>query len=215
MTNGKWPGSCTLTGQAATDNILDSMSNIKLNRKEIELANGKVMLRPYRLRDTDETCRAIRESLAELTPWLPFVHKDYSLKESRAWIKKRPEDWKKGIAYDFAIFDSADGSYLGGCGLNKIERENHRANLGYWVRTSRMGQGVAPSATLLLAKWGFQELSLKRIEILVATDNKRSLRVAEKAGAQREGILRNRLLIRDKAYDAVMHSLIPQDLAKV
>jgi len=49
----------------------------------------------------------------------------------------------------------------------------------------------------------------------VATGNTRSLRVAEKAGAQREGFLRNRLLIQDKAHDAVMHSLIPQDLANV
>jgi len=35
---------------------------------------------------------------------------------------------------------------------------------------------------------------------------------AEKAGATREGILRNRLVVRDKVYDAVMFSLIPGDL---
>jgi RimJ/RimL family protein N-acetyltransferase len=191
------------------------MSSGKVMRKDIVLTDSSVLLRPYRLSDADETYRAIRESLAELSPWLPFAHKDYSIKESRMWIKKRPGEWKKGIAYDFAIIDARDGSLLGGCGLNNIDKENRRANLGYWVRTSRMGQGVAPSATLLLANWGFKELSLKRIEILVATGNKRSLRVAEKAGAQREGILRNRLLIHDKAYDAVMHSLIPQDLAKI
>jgi RimJ/RimL family protein N-acetyltransferase len=191
------------------------MSLGKVMRKDIVLTDSSVLLRPYCLSDADEVYKAILESLAELSPWLPFAHKDYSIKESRTWIKKKPGEWKNGIAYDFAIIDARDGSYLGGCGLNKIDRENRRANLGYWVRTSRTGQGVAPSATLLLAKWGFKELRLKRIEILVATGNKRSLRVAEKAGAQREGILRNRLLIRDKAHDAVMHSLIPQDLAKV
>ncbi len=184
-------------------------------RKDIVLTDSSVLLRPYRLNDADEVYKAVLESLAELSPWLPFAHEDYSIKESRAWIKKRPEDWKKGTAYEFAIIDAGDGSYLGGCGLNGVDKENRRANLGYWVRTSRMGQGVAPSATLLLSGWGFKELKLKRIEILVATGNTRSLRVAEKAGAQREGILRNRLLIRDKAHDAVMHSLIPQDLSKI
>jgi ribosomal-protein-serine acetyltransferase len=191
------------------------MSLGKVMRKDIVLTDSSVLLRPYRLSDADEVYKAVQESLAELSPWLPFAHKDYSIKESRAWIKKRPEEWKKGTAYEFAIIDARDGSYLGGCGLNGVDKENRRANLGYWVRTSRMGQGVAPSATLLLAKWGFKEISLKRIEILVATGNTRSLRVAEKAGAQREGILRNRLLINDKAHDAVMHSLIPQDLAKI
>ena len=198
-----------------TDNIVDSMSNIKLDRKKLKLTDGKVTLRPYRLSDADETYQAIRESLAELSPWLPFAHEDYSIRESRDWIKKRPGEWKKGISYDFAIFDAVDRLYLGGCGLNNIDKMNRRANLGYWVRTDRTGQGIAVAATMLLAKWGFEVLKLNRIEILVAVENQRSLRVAEKVGAKREGILRNRLLIRDKAHDGMMHSLIPQDIAQV
>jgi RimJ/RimL family protein N-acetyltransferase len=190
------------------------MSDNNLNRKEIELTDGRVLLRPYRSSDADATYKAIRESLAEISPWLPFAHKDYSIKENRAWIKKRPEEWKKGTSYEFAIFDAKDGTLLGGCGLNGIGHENRQANLGYWVRTSHTGRGVAPAATLLLAKWGFAAVKLVRIEILVATGNARSLRVAEKVGAKREGVLRNRLSIHDKAHDAVMHSLIPGDIAQ-
>jgi RimJ/RimL family protein N-acetyltransferase len=74
---------------------------------------------------------------------------------------------------------------------------------------------VATAVTLLLAKWGFKELKLNRIEIVVATDNQRSLRVAEKVGAKCEGIQRNRLIVRDKPHDGMMHSLIPQDMAQV
>jgi len=65
---------------------------------------------------------------------------------------------------------------------------------------------------LLVARFGFDELKLRRIEIVAAINNKASQRVAEKAGATREGILRNRLVVRDKVYDAVMFSLIPGDL---
>jgi ribosomal-protein-serine acetyltransferase len=182
----------------------------RINR-EITLSDEKVMLRPYRLSDADETDKAIHESLAELSPWLPFAHKDYSAKENRAWIKQRPKEWDKGNAYDFAIFDAKDGSYLGGCGINHVDYDNLLANLGYWIRTSRAGQGAAPAAARLLAEWGLKRLGLKRIEIVVATGNSRSQSVAEKAGARREGILRNRILVRDKTYDAVMFSLIPHD----
>src|SRR3990172_4536404 len=106
-----------------------------------------------------------------------------------------------------------DGSYLGGCGLNGIG-EYKFANLGYWVRTSRTKQGVATAATLLLARFGFDELKLNRIEIVVATGNYASQRVAEKAGATREGVLRNRLILKGKpVVDAVMFSLIPKDLS--
>lgn len=75
-----------------------------------------------------------------------------------------------------------------------------------------MGQGIAPAATRLLAKWGFEAVKLIRIEIVVNTANQRSLRAAEKAGAKREGVLRNRLYLQDKAHDAVMHSLIPGEV---
>jgi len=169
-------------------------------------------LRPYQNNDTDELYQAVRESLAELMPWLDFAHKDYSIKETRTWLKTHPGAWKDGLAYDFAIFDTGDGSFLGGCGLNRIDNFNKRANLGYWVRTGRAGQGVAATATLLLARFAFKELSLKRIEIIIATENKRSLRVAEKVGALREGTLRNRITISDRVHDAVMFSLIPGDI---
>ena len=52
---------------------------------------------------------------------------------------------------------------------------------------------------------------MNRLEILAAVDNIASQRVAEKAGAIREGIMRNRLVIHGKLYDAVMFSLIPGD----
>jgi RimJ/RimL family protein N-acetyltransferase len=201
-----------LTEYAVKDNILDIMKDIKLDRKKVKLTDGKVTLRPYSLRDSKESYQAIKESAAEISLWLSFAHKDYSLKENRAWVKKRPADWKKGKTYEFAILDAGDGKIIGGCGLNGIDHLNRRANLGYWVRTSHAGRGVATASTLLLAKWGFEVLKLTRIEILVATGNQRSLRVAEKVGAKREGILRNRIVIYDKAHDAVMHSLIPGEV---
>jgi ribosomal-protein-serine acetyltransferase len=188
------------------------MSDDKLDWKKTELTDGNITLRPYHPRDIKATYQAIRESLADLSPWLPFAHRDYSTEESRDWIKNRPKDWKKGVAYEFGIFDAADGTTLGGCGLNAIDKIDHRANLGYWVRSSRTGQGIATAATRLLAKWGFEKLKLKRIEILVAVSNRRSLRVAEKAGAKREGVLRNRIDINGTSHDAVMHSLIPGDI---
>ena len=137
--------------------------------------------------------QAVRESIKEVGAWLPFAHEDYAIKESKDWMKKQSKEWKKGDIYDFAIFDAKDGTFIGGCGINAISKICTHANLGYWVRTSRMGQGVAPAATRLLAKWGFDVLKLNRIEIVVAVGNESSLRAAAKAGAKREGVLRNRL----------------------
>ncbi|MEE8353937.1 MAG: GNAT family protein, partial [Dehalococcoidales bacterium] len=113
---------------------------------------------------------------------------------------------------EFTMNDPTDGSFIGGCGLNGINRVNGTANLGYWVRTGWTRRGVATAATLLLAEFGIRHAGLTRIEILTATGNRASRRVAEKAGATREGVLRNRLLVHGKLHDAVLYSVIPGDL---
>ncbi len=111
-----------------------------------------------------------------------------------------------------ANVQAQDEQFLGGCGLNQINRVNRFANLGYWVRTSQAGHGVATAAARLLAQFGFGELKLSRLELVIDVDNQASQRVAEKLGAFREGVLRHRLFMHNQTRDAVMYSLIPRDL---
>jgi ribosomal-protein-serine acetyltransferase len=183
------------------------------SRKETFLTDGTISLRPHRREDAEAVYEAARESLADMYPWMPWAHKDYSFKESRQWMKKGPHEWKKGTAFDFAILDARDGSFLGGCGINRIDFAHRWANLGYWVRSSRAGKGIAPAATILLARWAFEKLGLLRIEIAAAAGNSRSRRVAEKAGAKFEGMLRNRFYLYGQSHDAALYSLVPGDLA--
>ena len=141
---------------------------------------------------------------------MSWCHLDYAIEESRSWVETRAEAWAQGVEYDFALIDSTQDTLLGGCGVNGLNHAYRFANLGYWVHTSRTRGGLATAATRFVATFSFSQLDLVRIEIVVAT-NTASQRVAEKAGATREGILRNRLLVRDQVHDAVMFSLIPSD----
>jgi RimJ/RimL family protein N-acetyltransferase len=181
----------------------DYMDKIRLTGKDITLI-------PYDIKHAEQLTAAARESVAEVSPWLPWCHTDFTIEESKNWIELCTKTWNDGSAYQFVITDSRDGSYLGGCGLNQIRPMDKVANLGYWVRSSRVKHGIATAATLLLADFGFKELKFNRIEILAAVENKASQRVATKAGALREGILRNRLLLHGAVHDAVIFSLIPQ-----
>jgi ribosomal-protein-serine acetyltransferase len=67
---------------------------------------------------------------------------------------------------------------------------------------------VATAAVQRLRNWGFGHTALIRIEVVIAIGNRASLRVAEKAGATREGTLRSRLLLHGTAHDAPMFSFI-------
>jgi RimJ/RimL family protein N-acetyltransferase len=174
-----------------------------------ELFDGTIRIRRYRPDHIPLLFEAARESVSEMfTRWMPWCHPHYTREESSAFVLSCEEAWRTGEEYGFAILDYASGAFLGGVGLNQLSREHGFANLGYWVRSSEMGRGVAVAATLLAARFGLEDLGLNRIEIVIAVDNKRSQRVAEKAQAKREGILRSRLLIGDQLHDAIMYSLI-------
>jgi len=156
---------------------------------------------------------AVRESIPEVSQWLGWCHPEYSIEETREFLRSREEKAEGDEWYSFGVFDRDDSQFLGGVGLNFINRVHQVGNLGYWVRTSATGKGIASRASKLVARFGFEELGLHRIEIVAAVPNIASQRVAEKIGAVREGVLRKRLLIRGESEDAVMFSLVQEDLS--
>ncbi len=142
-------------------------------------------------------------------PWCPS---EFSKQHLRPWIEPRATAWADGTEFDFTVFDEHDATVLGVCGFNNINRTHNFANLGYCVRTSQTGQGVATVATRLVAECGLTQLGFTRLEIVAAVDNIPSQRVAEKVRATREGVERNRYVVHGTTHDAVMYSLIPDDL---
>ena len=177
---------------------------------EAELTDGSILIRTYRETDVPLLYEAVRESIPEVSKWLPWCHQNYSIEESRQFISSRDSGSQGDEWYSFAVFDKTSEKFLGGVGLNFINRAHQFGNLGYWVRSSATQRGVATAATRLAAQFGFEELGLHRIEIVAAVDNLASQRVAEKAGATREGVLRQRLLINGEPHDAVMYSLVSE-----
>src|SRR4051812_12224854 len=164
-----------------------------------------VRVRPWELTDVDAAHAAAMESVAEIQPWMPWCHPAYSIDDARAWVTSQIATFEQRTAFEFAIV-SADGVFLGGCGLNQIDALNRRANLGYWVRTSASRRGVATAAVRAVRDWAFVDSGLLRLEIVIASGNVASHRVAEKAGAYREGVLKQRLLLHGALHDATMFS---------
>lgn len=180
-------------------------------RAQALLSDGVVGIRRFCLADIPEQFAATRESIKELSTSMLWCLPNHSLEDSTNFVLTRDAEWAKDSQYSFAIFDAKDGAFLGSVGLNGVNRAHNFANLGYWVRSSRTGHGFASAATRLVAWFGLKEIGLGRLEILVGVDNQPSQRVAEKAGARREGILRNRLVIQSRPQDAVLYSFVPED----
>jgi len=179
--------------------------------KNLRISDSTMTLRPLIPDDTNEFHAAIIESLPDLIPWLSY-QENHDIQDTEKELNQSRDKWEADGSYSFAITDSIDGKILGYCSLNRIDNQNHVANLGYWVRSSHSGQGIASAATILLAKWAIDSCGFRRIELNISQQNERSLRVAEKAGAHREGVHRNKFTINNKSHNVVIFSFIPGDI---
>ena len=173
--------------------------------------DNKIGIRPYAMSDIDPLFEAAIESTQHIHPFMPWCHPNYTRKESVEWVESREAAWQEGSEFTFVIYEIDSNEFLGSVSLNEFGRERHYANLGYWIRASRKGQSITTRAAKLAIQFRFTELKLSRIEIRSAVDNKASQRVAEKLGAQYEGMLRNRLWLHEKAVDELMYFILPND----
>lgn len=177
-----------------------------------EFSDGTIVIRTYQPNDAPSCFEAARESIAEVSRHLPWLHPDYSIEETRTWIEKTvPKLWEQQSEYHFVITEVATGSVLGGCGLDQVNWVDQTANLGYWVRTSRTRQGIATAASKLLARFGFEKLQLKRIDVVTSIDNIASARVAEKLNPSEKKSVKNSSLIKEGVSDTLVFSIFSQD----
>ena len=163
----------------------------------MELTDGYVTVRTPVEADAREVADAVQTALDTLAPWMPWATEDYGPEHALQWIRSELEPG----AVPFVILDD-EGGIAGSTGLNLIDRQNLRANLGYWLLPDRTGRGYATAATRLVAAWGLDHLGLERIEIVMSVENEPSRLVAERAGARYEGVQRARLRYGDRQHDA-------------
>lgn len=184
------------------------MADIAVLPCPLELAAEGLQLRPWRADDAHALYEATRESIASVSPWLPWLTEGYGLADAEHWIEQCAASMERADAYAFGIFDM-QGRALGDIAINRVDLRRRSANLGYWVRSSAQGHGIATRAAKALAGFGFGTLGLVRIEIVVAVDNLPSRRVAERLGSHFDGISPNRIIHHDQATPAAVYSLLP------
>ena len=135
------------------------------------LEQSCIVLRPIEARDRTSLCEAVHESMDTVGAWMSWCHPAYSLEDADQWIATCAHNWASGTDREFGIFDAASGAVLGCAGINQVNQVNRFANLGYWIRASRTGQGLASTAARLVARFGFAQLALVRLEVVVRVNN--------------------------------------------
>ncbi len=174
------------------------------------LDGARVRLRLPKSRDIKAWVDLRRESRAFLEPWEPRWNSEEL--ERSGWrhrqIRYRRE-FAQRTAVPFFIFEKQSGSLAGGISVGSIRRGVAQScQIGYWMGERFAGQGLMREALLLVTDYAFESLLLHRIEAACIPENERSMRLLEKAGFQREGLLRSYLRINNVWQDHFLYSLI-------
>lgn len=197
---------------AALYSLLPEETNEELATAPV-LEDGPLRLRAFRPNDLDALLASLRESMDSIGYWEDWCTPSYSAADGRHWIAHTRRSWRGvGDQCALAIVDRVSDSLIGSVSINQWRAEFRCANLGYWVRRSRQGQGIASRAARLLATHALRTPALQRLEIVTIEANLASRRVAEKAGARFEGIARCRLRQRGEPQSAAIYALTAADL---
>jgi RimJ/RimL family protein N-acetyltransferase len=172
------------------------------------LSDGTIALREKSEADIAALVAAVQDPLI---PRYTRVPSPYGEREAREFLVEQRRRREEGIELSLLVVDAENDDLLGSVGA-RVDRENERAEIGYWVAREARGRGVASGAVVLLGRWLFEALDVARLQIHTEIDNVASQRVAERAGFRREGVLRSYELIQGRPIDVAMFAALPGEL---
>jgi RimJ/RimL family protein N-acetyltransferase len=127
------------------------------------------------------------------------------------WLERYEQGHADGSRAGFAIVDEESGDFLGLAVLVQIDHGGRQAEAGYIVSPRARGRGVGVEALGLLTDWALSDQGLVRVELRISADNVPSIKVAERAGFVREGVLRSVHFKQGVRTDIAVYSRLASD----
>lgn len=152
------------------------------------LETPRLLIKPCDPATAEAVNAAIRESFTELHAWMPWAEQLPTPDETRTHLAGAQADYLSGTDCGLGLWLKATGACVGGSGLHPRPADPTWREIGYWIHSRHSGQGLATEAVRGIVEAGFQ-LGLAAIQLKASERNVASLRVAERAGFEREAIL--------------------------
>ena len=138
---------------------------------------------------------------------VPFVH------EIPAFIDSAVTHRQQCKELPFAIINLATEEVVGSTRFMAVNLRHRRTEIGYtFLSASAQGTGVNEEAKLLMLDFAFHKLDCRRVEFLTDSTNIQSQKALEKLGAEREGLLKQHMILRDGySRDSLVYAIFQQD----
>ena len=128
----------------------------------------------------------------------------YTIEAATVWVNNLL-DQNPLINFAIAINDEV----IGGIGLEPRQDVYRKtAIIGYWLSEELWGKGIMPEAVKLVSAYAFDHLGFIRVQASVYSKNPASMRVLEKAGYIKEGVMRNAVIKNGEVMDEHLYAKI-------
>jgi [ribosomal protein S5]-alanine N-acetyltransferase len=136
----------------------------------------------------------------------PLAHPD----EADALIERLAREYREhgAVRWGLALDDDV---VVGLFGFNSWDTTNRRASIGYDLKRSLWGRGLATEAMRSILRFGFEEMELNRVEAHTDAANVRSIRMLRRLGFWREGTFHDHFLEDGQFHDVALFALLRQD----
>lgn len=181
------------------------MTTHKLN---VRIHGSSIFLRPVTLQDA----RVIRKwhNDPELMLLARIGREKTTLKQEQADIRAARRDDDQ--AYHMIIMQS-DNTAIGFLRFNYIDRFSGNVWLRMMVgEKEAWGKGYAHDGLEIYLRWLFNEVGIHRVTLECYSTNTRAIKFYEQLGFQKEGVLREAVLIDGTYHDIFSFGLLKRDL---
>lgn len=177
---------------------------------ELRLETPRVVLREYSIDDVEDCELYTRDpEVCRYMIWGPN-----GPGETQAFLEQAVRDRRANErkVYEFALVNRRDGRVAGGVGTRITNLEQREGDIGYVLRRDLWGRGIATEAARTVLDFAFDVLGLHRVWATADPENVASIRVLEKLGMRREGVLRRNVFVRGAFRDSAVYSVIEDEL---
>src|ERR1022692_151716 len=149
------------------------------------------------------------DQVTEHYAWDTFA----DIAQGHALAVRTAEQFRRREAVRWGLVLPGSAQIIGTCGYTRWSQQNHFAVIGYDLARRYWRRGLMSEAVAAVLRFGFEQVALHRVEATVLTGNAASAALLDRAGFQREGVLRGRALHRGTFRDVQMFGLNDADWA--
>ena len=160
-----------------------------------------------------------KDDLRQLRDWRNSPEVKKFTREYRELNMQNQLQWLESMAKDkntmmFAV-ETKKGKLIGCTGLTYIDWKNSRAEVSIYIGDKKYkGKGYGTDTLKVLIDYGFRELNLHMLFGEIFEYNRANIRLFEKCGFKKDGVLRHRLYRDGKYWDSIIYSILDKEWAK-